>query len=288
MTPLAAEGGELVVSRTRLLRSLRLSRAPRGCSPQLRRCGRGTGMSAGQVARLGEVSGSERVVMVDIDGGLADLSAFTHLLTRLIRMGAADRRGSGSSTMSDRRRWSRRVGIWWRRWPVWDSWWSIPRLGPSRTRSRPGYGSGENGFPPSRALLCRARNDLRTGRRGQGRSLPGCGAWLSAFVDDEPETVDALRSGGVRAACVFFFFFLLRSVNVLTTRRTNAPAPRRSVVCVHGFRVVVDERRQPRPHSPTVASLDLDRRSDIMRERHNSARPVEIRYPPSHIRVCSA
>ncbi|GCE38808.1 hypothetical protein Rhow_002332 [Rhodococcus wratislaviensis] len=25
------------------------------------------------------------------------------------------------------------------------------------------------------------------------------GQWLSAFVDDEPETVDALRSGGVRA-----------------------------------------------------------------------------------------
>ena len=38
-------------------------------------------MSAGQVASLGEVSGSERVVMVDIDGGVADLSAFTHLLT---------------------------------------------------------------------------------------------------------------------------------------------------------------------------------------------------------------
>jgi len=33
-------------------------------------------MSAGQVAGLGEVSGSERVVMVDIDGGVADLSAF--------------------------------------------------------------------------------------------------------------------------------------------------------------------------------------------------------------------
>jgi hypothetical protein len=35
-------------------------------------------MPAGQVASLGEVSGSERVVMVDIDGGVADLSAFTH------------------------------------------------------------------------------------------------------------------------------------------------------------------------------------------------------------------
>ena len=33
------------------------------------------------MARVGEVSGSERVVMFDIDGGVADLSAFTHLLT---------------------------------------------------------------------------------------------------------------------------------------------------------------------------------------------------------------
>ena len=33
------------------------------------------------MARVGQVSGSERVVMFDIDGGLADLSAFTHLLT---------------------------------------------------------------------------------------------------------------------------------------------------------------------------------------------------------------
>ena len=33
------------------------------------------------MASLGEVSGSERVVMVDIDGGVADLSAFAQLLT---------------------------------------------------------------------------------------------------------------------------------------------------------------------------------------------------------------
>ena len=74
---------QLVVSRTRLLRSLRLSSGHDTglLSRGLRRCGCGTGMSAGQVASLGKVSASELVVMVDIDGGVADLSAFTHLLT---------------------------------------------------------------------------------------------------------------------------------------------------------------------------------------------------------------
>lgn len=38
-------------------------------------------MSAGQVVRVGEVNGSEQVVMFDIDGGLVDLSEFAHLLT---------------------------------------------------------------------------------------------------------------------------------------------------------------------------------------------------------------
>jgi hypothetical protein len=35
----------------------------------------------GHVARVGQVSGRERMVMFDIDGYLADLSAFTPLLT---------------------------------------------------------------------------------------------------------------------------------------------------------------------------------------------------------------
>ena len=38
-------------------------------------------MSADPVAWVGEVSGTERVVMFDVDGGLGDLSAFAHHLT---------------------------------------------------------------------------------------------------------------------------------------------------------------------------------------------------------------
>lgn len=53
-----------------------------GCAQlRIRGGGRGAGTSAVDVARVGLVSGSERVVMFDIDGGLADLSAFAHLLT---------------------------------------------------------------------------------------------------------------------------------------------------------------------------------------------------------------
>jgi len=156
-------------------------------------------MSAGQVASLGEVSGSERVVMVDIDGGVADLSAFTHLLT------AANSDGG------------RRQG--WQRFFDNVGQAAVVEAGRDVVEAVAGLGFvvvysttrpvsyaeqtrmwlGENRCPPGRALLCRARGDHRTAVEVKAGHCRAVGGWLSAFVDDEPETVDALRSRGVRA-----------------------------------------------------------------------------------------
>ena len=58
---------------------------------------------------------------------------------------------------------------------------------------------GGNGVPPGRALLCRSRNDVRLAVEVKAGHCRAVGQWLSAFVDDESDTVDALRFSGVRA-----------------------------------------------------------------------------------------
>ncbi|MDT2006223.1 hypothetical protein FXW78_18740 [Rhodococcus opacus] len=156
-------------------------------------------MSAGQVASLGEVSGSEQVVMVDIDGGVADLSAFAHLLS------------AGDSGGSRRQVWQRffdHVGQAAVVEPGRDVVEAVAGLGfvvvysttrPVSYAEQTRMWLGENGFPPGRALLCRARGDHRTAVEVKAGHCRAVGRWLSAFVDDEPETVDVLRFRGVRA-----------------------------------------------------------------------------------------
>ncbi|MFD6059839.1 HAD family hydrolase [Rhodococcus wratislaviensis] len=143
------------------------------------------------------MSGSERVVMFDIDGGLADLSAFTHLLT-------------GQPEGSRRQAWQRffdHVGQAAVIEPGRDLVEAVAGLGLvvySTTRPVSCAGQtriwlGRNGFPPGRAMLCRSRNDVRPAVEVKAGHCRAVGSWLSAFVDDDPEAVDALRSGGVRA-----------------------------------------------------------------------------------------
>ncbi|MFC9355220.1 hypothetical protein ACFTZB_01375 [Rhodococcus sp. NPDC057014] len=144
------------------------------------------------------MSGSERVVMFDIDGGLADLSAFTHLLT-------------GDSDGSRRQAWQRffdHVGQAAVVEPGRDLVEAAAGLGlvvvysttrPVSCAEQTRIWLGGNGFPPGRALLCRSRNDVRPAVEVKAGHCRAVGKWLSAFVDDEPDTVDALRSGGVRA-----------------------------------------------------------------------------------------
>lgn len=58
---------------------------------------------------------------------------------------------------------------------------------------------GENGFAPGRALLHRVGGDHRAAVEVKAGHCRAVGSWLSAFVDDESETVEVLRSGGMRA-----------------------------------------------------------------------------------------
>ncbi|WP_037203476.1 hypothetical protein [Rhodococcus opacus] len=144
------------------------------------------------------MSGSERVVMFDIDGGLADLSAFTHLLT-------------GDSDGSRRQAWQRffdHVGKAAVIEPGRDLVEAVAGLGlvvvysttrPVSCAEQTRMWLGGNGFPPGRALLCRSRGDVRPAVEVKAGHCRAVGKWLSAFIDDEPDNVDALRSGGVRA-----------------------------------------------------------------------------------------
>lgn len=104
--------------------------------------------------------------MFDIDGGLADLSAFVHLLAGDSE-GSRRQRGSGSSSMPGRRRSSSRAETWWRRWPVWGWWWCIPRPGPSRAQGRPGCGSTSSVFHPDGR--CCAALVVMSDRRSRSR-----------------------------------------------------------------------------------------------------------------------
>ena len=147
------------------------------------------------MASLGEVTGSERVVMFDIDGGVADLSAFAHLLT--------------DGTVGSRRQaWQRFFGTVGQVAVLEPGREAVAGLGfvvvysttrPVSYAKQTWVWLGENNFPPARALLCRARGNHRASVEAKAGHCRAVGRWLSAFVDDEPETVDALRSRGVRA-----------------------------------------------------------------------------------------
>ncbi|WP_257016345.1 hypothetical protein [Rhodococcus sp. ACS1] len=144
------------------------------------------------------MSGSERVVMFDIDGGLADLSEFAHIL-------------AGDSEGSRRRAWQRffeHVGQAAVVEPGRDLVEAVAGLGfvPVYSTTRPVSCAGqtrvwlgEHGFPQGRALLCRSRDDVRPAVEVKAGHCRAVGRWLSAFVDDESEIVGALRSRGVRA-----------------------------------------------------------------------------------------
>ncbi|RZL74474.1 MAG: hypothetical protein EOP32_34100 [Rhodococcus sp. (in: high G+C Gram-positive bacteria)] len=144
------------------------------------------------------MSGSERVVMFDVDGGLADLSELAHLLT-------------GDSEGSRRQAWQRffdNVGQAAVVESGRDVVEAVAGLGfvvvYSTTRPVTCAGQtrlwlGENGFAPGRALLCRSPGDHRSAVEVKAGHCRAVGRWLSAFVDDEPEVVEVLWSGGVRA-----------------------------------------------------------------------------------------
>ncbi|WP_237737264.1 hypothetical protein [Rhodococcus sp. 21391] len=74
----------------------------------------------------------------------------------------------------------------------------------------------ENGFPPGRALLCRSSGDHRAAVDVKAGHCRAVGSWLSAFVDDEPESVTTLRCRGVRAHS----FGELRGLGVREVRAT--------------------------------------------------------------------
>ncbi|WP_236603745.1 hypothetical protein [Rhodococcus sp. WAY2] len=169
------------------------------------------------------MSGSERVVIFDLDGGLADLSAFAHLLT-------------GGWEGSRRQAWQRffeHVGQAAVIEPNRDLVEAVAGLGfvPVYSTTRPISCAGqtrrwlgENGFPPGRALLCRARGDHRAAVEVKTGHCRAVGRWLSVFVDDESETVDALQSGGVRAHS----FDVLSGMGVRDLRATLAAGERGS------------------------------------------------------------
>nr|WP_237735310.1 hypothetical protein [Rhodococcus sp. JVH1] len=135
--------------------------------------------------------------MFDIDGGVADLSAFAHLLA------------FGDSGASRRRAWQRffeHVGQAAVIEPGRDVVEAVAGLGfvpvYSTTRPIPYAGQtrlwlGEYGFPPGRALLCRARGDHRAAVEVKAGHCRAVGSWLSGFVDDQSEIVDSRRTGGL-------------------------------------------------------------------------------------------
>ncbi|MGW4339137.1 hypothetical protein ACWEK5_41005 [Rhodococcus koreensis] len=144
------------------------------------------------------MSGTEWVVMFDVDGGVADLSAFTHLLTE----------HSGGSRRQGWQRFFDRVGEAAVVESGRDVVEAVAGLGfvvvysttrPVSYAGRTRLWLRENGFPPGRALLCRNRDDHRGAVEVKAGHCRAAGSWLSAFVDDEPESVTALRSRGVRA-----------------------------------------------------------------------------------------
>ncbi|MDV7246722.1 MULTISPECIES: hypothetical protein [Rhodococcus] len=167
------------------------------------------------------MSGSERVVMFDVDGGVADMSAFAHLLT------------DGDWGGSRRHAWGRffehaaQAAVIE---PGRDVVEAVAGLGfvVVYSTTRPDTCAGqtrmwlrENGFPPARALLCRARGDHRAAGDVKAGHCRVVGRWLSGFVDDEPETVDLLRSRGVPAHT----FDVLSGLRIRELRATLTAGP---------------------------------------------------------------
>ncbi|MHA4855025.1 MULTISPECIES: HAD family acid phosphatase [unclassified Rhodococcus (in: high G+C Gram-positive bacteria)] len=145
------------------------------------------------------MTGNERVVMFDLDGGLADLSEFAEYLT------------VGDAGGNRRQAWQRffeHVGQAAVIEPGRDLVEAVAALGfvvvysttrPVSSAAQTRIWLSRNGFPSGRALLCRSREDYRSAVEVKAGHCRAVGRWLSAFVDDEPETVDALRFRGVRA-----------------------------------------------------------------------------------------
>ncbi|UZG59625.1 HAD family hydrolase [Rhodococcus opacus] len=189
------------------------------------------------------MSRSERVVVFDVDGGVADLSAFAHFLT------------VGDSGGSHRQAWQRffeHVGQAAVVEPGRDLVEAVAGLGfvvvYSTTRPVSYAGEtrlwlGENGFLPGRALLCRSRGDHRAAAGVKAGHCRAVGRWLSAFVDDESETVDALRSGGVRAHS----FEMLSGLRVRELRATLT-AGKGATLTGRGVHRPRDHHRRGAPH----------------------------------------
>ncbi|MDH6293168.1 HAD family acid phosphatase [Rhodococcus opacus] len=145
------------------------------------------------------MSGNEQVVMFDIDGGAADLSKFAGLLT------------IGESGENRRQAWQKffdNVGQAVVIEPGRDLVEAVAGLGfvvvysttrPVSSAAQTRTWLSEKGFPEGRALLCRSRDDYRSAVEVKAGHCRAVGRWLSAFVDDEPATVNALRSRGVWA-----------------------------------------------------------------------------------------
>ncbi|MDT2006780.1 hypothetical protein FXW78_23380 [Rhodococcus opacus] len=189
------------------------------------------------------MGGSERVVMFDIDGGVADLSAFAHLLT------------VGDWAGSRRQAWQRffeHVGQAAVVEPGRDVVEAVAGLGfvvvysttrPVSYAEQTRLWLGENGFPPGRALLCRSRGDVRSAIEVKAGHCRAVGSWLSAFVDDESETVDVLRSRGVRAHC----FEMLVGLRVRELRATLT-AGKGATLTGRGVRRPRGHNRRGAPH----------------------------------------
>ncbi|WP_244461518.1 hypothetical protein [Rhodococcus sp. ZPP] len=106
------------------------------------------------------MTGSERVVMFDIDGGLAGLSAFAHLLTD----------DSGGTRRQTWQQFFDNVGQAVVIEPGRDVVEAVAGLGfvvvystsrPASCAPQTRMWLEEKGFPPGRALLCRPRGDHR-------------------------------------------------------------------------------------------------------------------------------
>ncbi|KXF48873.1 hypothetical protein AXA44_01885 [Rhodococcus sp. SC4] len=174
------------------------------------------------------MSGSERVVMFDLDGGIADLSAFAHFVT-------------GDSEASRRQAWQRffeHIGQAAVIGPGRDVVEAVAGMGfvvvysttrPVSCAEHTRMWLGENGFPAGRALLCRNHGDHRPAVEVKVGHCRAVGSWLSAFVDDESETVDVLRSRGVYA----YPFDALSGIRVRELRATLS-AGKRGPMAVKG------------------------------------------------------
>ncbi|MGW5149829.1 hypothetical protein [Rhodococcus koreensis] len=182
------------------------------------------------------MSGGERVVMFDVDGGLADLSEFAHIL-------------ADASCGTRREAWSRffaHVGDATVVESGRELVEAVAGLGfvPVYSTTRPASCAGAtrrwldvHGFAPARAVLCRPHGDRRAAAEVKDGHCRAVGRWLSAFVDDEAEVVDILRSGG-RPALSF------EALSGLGVRKLRSRLAVRERDSVRGRRADPRRRRQ--------------------------------------------